>query len=520
MDPSTNTTQEGNNTPGINIITPTRHTNTETSGNENGDAETNAPPTPSVEHGRAVEDFSADLKEYRQQEDFALAMMMGTMSGMGSNRPMPTLQTEKWKFTGKTPNPISIRRARRFLAAAYEMITCEEVGTGAHGYAWIAETPEQWAARSGTAPIAVPEKPEDTQVMDLQAEFFRQRKMQKYLLYIHLIQAGTEKLVAWFGKSMFLDLHTNGVLRADATPKELLEHLEGTYSNNADELEYLEVITKDFNTPYDPKRPVEEYFMRLQETRADSIDLKVPYSEQQVIMQALGQFVKVHGKDGRKAAKKWHNETRKTWETFKTFWKREIHEWNRVGSGTKQALAVEQLTSEMGSIRASVHALEAENQNYRDRNNDLEYALNVEKARHGTQQDDDSTISTITEAMGLLMDRKLAAFNANLSGSSNTTITEDSTQSADRRNKLKVAKNRRPDAYKNLNGGRGKQFMFYCWHPDCGVNTNHNTDRCYALTDEQKTKYKNATFVNRMGGSEKNIDRFGRFQRDYNFDSL
>ena len=118
------------------------------------------------------------------------------------------------------------------------------------------------------------------------------------------------------------------------------------------------------------------------------------------------------------------------------------------------------------------------------------------------------------------MDRKLAALSANLSGSSNTTITDDTTRSTDQKNKVTVAKNRRPDAHKGVNGGRGKQHMHCCWNNNCGVNCTHDADRCHELLSEQKAQCKDATVVNRMGGSQKHLDRFGRFQRDYNFDSL
>ena len=104
----------------------------------------------------------------------------------------------------------------------------------------------------------------------------------------------------------------------------------------------------------------------------------------------------------------------------------------------------------------------------------------------------------------------------------NTTITDDTTASADHRNKLKVTTNRRPDACKHLNGGRGKQFMFHCWNdgPGCGVNCTHNTDRCCTLLQAEKLKHKDATFLEPMGGSNRNLKRFGRFQRDCDFDCL
>ena len=476
---------------------------------------------------KVIEDFTADLDKYKHQEELALVTMLSARAP----RDKPVLQPGAWKYNGKPPNPISIRKARRLLATAYAKIPCEHTEAGIHGYAWIAETPQQWAKRKGTSPIAPPCKPTKAKGADLQGRLDHAELMEEFVFYTHLTQAGVDKLVAWFGKAMFLDLCTDGEIDADATPQGLLGHLEGTYSTTADELEYLEEVTKAYNAPYDPKKPVEEYFMRLQEAQANSVDLSVPYSDVQIMTQALRQFVKLHDRHGRKAANKWNAKgpVDKTWAQFKVYWKKEIHEWSRSGRNPKQAHAVDKLSDEVSSMRADMQALLVENQSYKQHNEELtaqqqqlHYAMQIETSRR--RSDDGSTtstgtLSTITDAMTQMerrLDDKLAAYNASISANSNS----NGTNTTDYTNKLKVATNRRPDAYKHINGGRGKQYMFYCANSSCGVNCTHNTDRCYALTKEQKAKYKDATFTNRMGGSEKHLDRFGRFQRDYNFDSL
>ena len=529
MDLSANPTYEGNDTPiNANTVTPNSRSETvvvplESEGNNNENS--TAPPEPTANTSDVdipddilVTDFTEDLATYKHQEELALTAMV-SLGTRTTATEMPTIKPGKWKFAGKTPNPISIRRARRMLAAAYAKIPCTQQGAGVHGYAWIAEAPEDWKKRKGTGPIDLPDKPEEDYT-DFQGQLTHAREMEKYLMYHHLIQAGAEKLVAWFGKAMFLDLCTDGELDADVTPKELLEHLEETYATNADELDYFEDVTKAFNAPYNASRPVEEYFMGLQEAQTDSKDLGIAFTDTQVITQALCQFVKQHGKDGRKYANKWNEEGDKSWRAFKIFWKRKIHEMGRV----KEANVVEQLSDEMGSLRSDMLALQVENRTVKERNDELEYAFQTEMARHRTGNgtaDDTSTVSTITEAMSQMeqrFNRKMANFNATLSNSSNTTITHDTTTSDTRMNNLKLAKNRRPDAYKHINGGRGKQFMFYC--TNCGVNCTHNTDRCYELTKEQKEKCKFATVHDRMGGSDRHLERFGRFQCDYNFDSL
>ena len=97
-----------------------------------------------------------------------------------------------------------------------------------HGHAWIVETPEQWLKRKGTSPIKIPEKPEDN-CTDMQSRIECADELEKCLFHHHSVQEGTDKLVAWFGKAMFLDLCEDGEeLDAGATPTELLKHLEET----------------------------------------------------------------------------------------------------------------------------------------------------------------------------------------------------------------------------------------------------------------------------------------------------
>ena len=104
----------------------------------------------------------------------------------------------------------------------------------------------------------------------------------------HLVQEGNKKLIAWFGKAMFLDkCDQDGQLDADVTPLELLDHLEATHATSADELDCFNKATKAFNDPCEQKKPVEEYLMRLQQTQADSEDLGIGFTDKQIITQAL-----------------------------------------------------------------------------------------------------------------------------------------------------------------------------------------------------------------------------------------
>jgi hypothetical protein len=136
-------------------------------------------------------------------------------------------------------------------------------------------------------------------------------------------------------------------------------------------------------------------------------------------------------------------------------------------------------------------------------------------------------MSALTEALSGF-DRRLndiaAGFNANSSGGTGTPTTFDlSNRTSDRGDRtigelLHTAKTRDPTAYKHLNDGKGKKFNKYCWH--CGCNCTHSSRRCYELNEDQQRRYQNASFDDTMGGSTKFLDRRGRWQADYSFDSL
>ena len=327
-------------------------------------------------------DFDTDLENHRQQEELASAMMLSA----GTTTAMPSIKPGKWKCDGKPPNPISIRKARRLLAAACAEVPCSSKGAGIHGHAWMVEKPDNWDERNGTSPMEPPEKPEENCV-NLQGHLEHVRGMERHPLCHHLVQAGTEKPVAWFGEAMFLDLCVDGELSPNATPKELLAHLKETHSTNADELAHHKEVTKAFNAPCNSSGPVKEHFMRMQEAQADSTDLGTGFTDKQVITQALRQFIKHHSEDGRKGANKWSAEIDASWKAFKSFWKKKMHEFTPIRPDHKQAHAVERSTDDISVIKADVQGLMAENRLVKEQNaklasrqHEMECAMNVEAA--------------------------------------------------------------------------------------------------------------------------------------------
>ena len=77
---------------------------------------------------------------------------------------------------------------------------------------------------------------------------------------------------------------------------ELLDHLIGTYSQQRDNLCHLEEVEKaTINSGYNPKEPIEVYFVRLQEAHTQAVLLGQPYYSEDVIMnKVLKQQFEIH----------------------------------------------------------------------------------------------------------------------------------------------------------------------------------------------------------------------------------
>ena len=420
---------------------------------------------------------------------------------------LPKLTTEKWPWAvTKKPTPITIGTARRFLAEAYSRVPCEMEAAGDHGYAWMIEEPVDWARREGTKEIEqLPTKPKRPTEYTVQAKWEYAERKRDYDMYHHLVQEGKAKIIEWFGKALFVDLYQNGLLPVTKTPRELLQHLTDTYALPRDRRRHLEEVDKEFNAPYDPKGTVEAYFMKLQDAETHAALLGQPYTSQQIINKALKQFEIHYEKDAYKAEKKWNEKDSKdqTWENFKTYWKDEIHQWETAYGGKK---AEANNAIDINSLVESISALQAENRSLQDEQAQLKFqqALQAEQMRDTS----DDSVSTITAYIEDLERRRAAQERS-----------QDTSGQSDRtRELIAIARNRNPADYKNLNGGKGKQFSSYCWK--CGCNTTHWTKRCFDLSFSDRKKYKDADFDNQMGGSCKFIDRRGKYQSDFGFDSL
>ena len=118
---------------------------------------------------------------------------------------------------------------------------------------------------------------------------------------MHPVVEGRKKLIGWFGKLMFVDMHVDEVLPANATPRAMLEHLESTCAKPRHCCHHMIQAKKAFEAPSNPKRPVKECHMQLQDCQDDARLLRRPYTNEQIMDKALEQFALKYGSEARKA---------------------------------------------------------------------------------------------------------------------------------------------------------------------------------------------------------------------------
>ena len=454
---------------------------------------------------------SAADRERIEEEAIATALIMFSPTAAVE---LPKLRTDTWHYGEKEPNPISIGTARKLLATAYAEIPCELEAAGDHGYAWIIEPEATWTARGGVQPISAPTKPKEVTGFDMRAQWEYSVKSKRYTMYKHLAQEGRTKIMEWFGKAMFHDLFKNDALPPTVTPSDLLAHIEATYATPSANRICMEEVEDKINGRYDTKQAVEAYFMQLQDARTHAKLLGVSYTDQQIMNKALKQFELRYEKDAYKAEKKWNERDAKakTWSHFKKYWKEEVHQWNVYAARSKKkqahhAVDVESIMENVSALRAEAVSLKEYNANLTEQLN-FHNAMQAERSSSGNHNAREDDISTITNHLEGWLGKKLANITVPTTPSSITT----------REERLHTATNRSPRDFRTYNDGKGKRFTSYCWK--CGCNCTHWTKRCLELSGNDRKKYRDADFDNRMGGSTKYLERQGKYQKDYDFDSL
>ena len=91
--------------------------------------EQRAPPALVQIHRSSTRVQETDDKEEKEVEALAAFMMCDASNTQVA---LPDLKVEAWPHTGQQPDPISISKAQKLLAAALTAVPCEVPGAGAH----------------------------------------------------------------------------------------------------------------------------------------------------------------------------------------------------------------------------------------------------------------------------------------------------------------------------------------------------------------------------------------------------
>ena len=489
----------------------------------------------------------AQTPEKGRKEPTAPAPQAFMMFSPQTVAPLPTLKTEPWPHVGEKPTPITIGKARRYLASAYEAIDCAALEAGIHGHAWMIETEDTWNEREDTGTVPIPTKVQNYIGADMTLALQNAHEKEIYRLYHHLVQEGRDTLIGWFGKAMFHDMpSSHGILKASTTPRQMLDHIAATYGKARDHRLCMETVEKAFNVPYSAKTGIETYFMNLEEAADDAKSLGREYTDQQKIDKALGNFERVHGKDANKAEDRWEESKDHSWTAFMVHWKDAIHKIEPRSKKTHAANQVvqeqvEALAAQMKTMQLNMNTMEEENRSIVQENIALNAtqvqfhrALQVEHERRGGSSGSDRNsssddISALTEAisrassieqrLNAKLDQMNQRLNTDGTRSTDNTTREDRDGSAGPTTSdlVHAMKNLPANTYAYMNGGKGLQFRKYCRH--CGCNCSHWTRSCPYINEDEKRRYKKANFRNTMGGSNHNMDRRDKWQSDFNFDS-
>ena len=448
-------------------------------------------------------------------EATAAANCMMLSMQQGGAAALPTLKTGPWPHkAGDVPNPVSTAKARKLLATGKAKTPCDIPGTGVHGCAFMADKPSAWNKRSGvsdhtTVTVAMPKKSELTaaEATDVTKVLMHNMKMQPCVLHNHVKESRKDKIIEWFGTDLFADMCAEGAMPPQTTPNDMLEHLEGTCAQPSHYCRLMEQVEKMHTAECNPKDTVEKCFMTLQEARENATLLEQPFTDEQTMNKATTQFIGAHGREAEKAERTWNKKTdgERTWTNFKKFWKEEIHLWSLSGANGGSGAKVDALEAEMRSAQGDASALQAKNRNHQQENHSLrtqqfqtQQALQAKQATQNGRaraRDDQSQngsrtgsndISALTEAVSLLT--KDVKFPRDKSEGTGTTAGTDTQP------------------------GRGGKHI-HCWK--CGSQLHHWTRQCRFPSKEDKQKCRNLTGTNTMGGNEKNCDRFGKHESDF-----
>ena len=179
--------------------------------------ESNAPPG-NINDTLFIDEAIADIRRYSftpqedddieepqegdntTNKDNANTLLLLGMFGTNNTTVLPELEMEAWPYHNeKTPNPLSITKARLILVGALKGILCADTE---YGYAWMVESERKWLARDGVmGNYVVPTVSVSSTEYTVKNVMAFNVQDQKFQVYFHLSQKCKAKLLDWFDKA-------------------------------------------------------------------------------------------------------------------------------------------------------------------------------------------------------------------------------------------------------------------------------------------------------------------------------
>ena len=175
-----------------------------------------------------------------------------------------------------------------------------------------------------------------------------------------------------------------------------------------------------------------------------------------------------------------------------------------------QATRIAELASKIDPMSVHMANLEAENGTHHKEARNAQMQLQFCDTMRCTHDDKISALA------GMVTDLKSLAEWLSSSGTRSTAAAME--EDIRRRESLANAEAQSPNAHKDMNDGKRRQFKWCCWK--CGCDCTHSTKSCCDCTPDEKSKFKLATVCGTLGGNSKFLGCHMKCQIEFNFDSL
>ena len=445
---------------------------------------------------------------------------------VGALRNTFPIAPETYKLS-RTPTSTEVTKLHTCVKANLKAITCLLPNTDDIEWAWIIQTPQEWAdlfedkiaddADYVPPPLPVLRRPGLFTIESKWSniEITREKEAYHQQLYLHTYKTNLEKaiikdLAVAIPSSLVSDLQDIDGCFTKTTLINLLSYLDTSF---------LQVIPKDIGTimdtfrqPFDETLTLAEYCKRQQDCQADLKDTLEPISTATMIRTSYSHFLTLPHMGI--ACDEWETAhpsmQATTWPIFKAFFTQKFRQHHNKQSTLRDAgIANSATTDDYNAIQHQLAGVRADNATrdslfaqMAEHNQQLSHQLHT--LAHSassnatrppvpelTYTDGASTAmnTTLTSTDVLTMFADLHKRFDNLSATSASTRPNPNTRSrSDNRNHNRTARK-----YQNEN---------YCWTHGADIHKSHTGSTCNSKATGHMD---NATLTNRMGGSDKHV---------------